>query len=159
MNTPETDALISVGLENADRECVPAEFARKLERERDEAREERDKMQTELEMWRDGNIIHLFHRDELEKTERERDEARERERVAIASWDEERQRALREGERVLEARRERDEAWEALKKCREDSICYAEHMRRCGYVAAYKESTENADIATIILNKLKEGAK
>ena len=33
--TPETDALISVGLENADRECVPADFARKLERERD----------------------------------------------------------------------------------------------------------------------------
>jgi hypothetical protein len=37
--TPETDASISVGLENADRECVPAEFAQKLERERDEARE------------------------------------------------------------------------------------------------------------------------
>ena len=37
--TLETDALTSVGLENADRECVPAEFARKLERERDEARE------------------------------------------------------------------------------------------------------------------------
>ena len=37
-DTPETDALISVGLENADRECVPAEFCRKLERERDEAR-------------------------------------------------------------------------------------------------------------------------
>lgn len=37
--TPQTDALTSVGLENADRECVPAEFARKLERERDEARE------------------------------------------------------------------------------------------------------------------------
>jgi hypothetical protein len=36
-DTPETDALISVGLENADRECVPADFARKLERERDEA--------------------------------------------------------------------------------------------------------------------------
>jgi hypothetical protein len=35
--TPETDALISVGLENADRECVPAEFGRKLERERDDA--------------------------------------------------------------------------------------------------------------------------
>jgi uncharacterized coiled-coil DUF342 family protein len=34
--TPETDALISVGLENADKECVPADFARKLERERDE---------------------------------------------------------------------------------------------------------------------------
>jgi len=38
-DTPETDKIISVGLENADRECVPAEFARKLERERDEARE------------------------------------------------------------------------------------------------------------------------
>jgi hypothetical protein len=38
-NTPETDKKVSVGLENADRECVPAEFARKLERERDEAME------------------------------------------------------------------------------------------------------------------------
>lgn len=38
-NTPETDEKVSVGLENADRECVPAEFARKLERERDEAME------------------------------------------------------------------------------------------------------------------------
>jgi hypothetical protein len=52
------------------------EIAEKLERERDEAREERDKMQTELEMWRDGNILHEVHRDELEKTERERNEAR-----------------------------------------------------------------------------------
>ena len=38
-NTPETDEKVSVGLENADRECVPADFARKLERERDEAME------------------------------------------------------------------------------------------------------------------------
>jgi hypothetical protein len=53
------------------------------------------------------------------KLERERDEARERERVAIASWDEERQRALREGERVLEARRERDEARRHLKEIEE----------------------------------------
>ncbi len=66
-----------------------------MERERDEAREafviatdqmviaqsnlreankERDKARTELEMWRDGNIMHQIHRDELEKTERERDE-------------------------------------------------------------------------------------
>jgi hypothetical protein len=44
-------------------------LAKTLKGERDEAR-------TELEMWHDGNIIHLFHRDELEKTERERDEAR-----------------------------------------------------------------------------------
>jgi predicted nucleic acid-binding Zn-ribbon protein len=27
-------------------------------------------------MWRDGNIMHQIHRDELEKVERERDEAR-----------------------------------------------------------------------------------
>jgi hypothetical protein len=45
--TPETDALISVGLENADRECVPAEFGRKLERERDEAREKYDNLAAE----------------------------------------------------------------------------------------------------------------
>jgi hypothetical protein len=38
------------------------------------------------------------------KLERERDEARERERVAIVSWEEEHQRALREGQRVVEAR-------------------------------------------------------
>jgi hypothetical protein len=45
--TPETDALISVGLENADRECVPADSARKLERERDEAREKYDNLAAE----------------------------------------------------------------------------------------------------------------
>ena len=45
--------------------------------QRDEAREEQDKAKTELEMWRDGNILHEIHRNELEKAERERDEARE----------------------------------------------------------------------------------
>jgi hypothetical protein len=38
--TPETDKNVSVGLENADRECVPVDFARKLERARDKARDE-----------------------------------------------------------------------------------------------------------------------
>ena len=42
-----------------------------------EANKERDEARTELEMWRDGNILHEIHRDELEKVERERDEARE----------------------------------------------------------------------------------
>lgn len=42
-----------------------------------EAKRERDEARTELEMWRDGNIMHEFHRDEVEKVERERDEARE----------------------------------------------------------------------------------
>jgi chromosome segregation ATPase len=43
--------------------------------QRDEAINERDKMQTELDMWRDGNIMHEVHRNELEKVEQERDEA------------------------------------------------------------------------------------
>jgi hypothetical protein len=62
--TPETDALVSVGLENADRECVPAEHARKLERERDEAREKYDDLATE-------------HMLAVNKICNERDEARE----------------------------------------------------------------------------------
>jgi hypothetical protein len=42
--TPETDKEISVGLENADRECVSVEFARRIERERDEARQKNSKL-------------------------------------------------------------------------------------------------------------------
>lgn len=37
-DTPETDAILTIGLVNADKECAPAEFARKLERERNEWR-------------------------------------------------------------------------------------------------------------------------
>jgi hypothetical protein len=33
----------------------------------------RNEARAELEMWRDGNILHEIHRDELEKVERERD--------------------------------------------------------------------------------------
>jgi hypothetical protein len=74
-DTPETDANAECDQEDGSpfapvREWVHADFARKLERERDEAR-------TELELWWDGNILHEIHRDELEKAERERDEARE----------------------------------------------------------------------------------
>jgi hypothetical protein len=115
----------------------------KLERERDEAREAleeekkwhhrthtelvhtqckildmqmgRDKMQTELEMWRDGNILHEVHRDELEKTERERDEAR----AALADVEEygteEINAAVELRQRLATALVERDEAREALK--------------------------------------------
>ena len=74
--TPETDAESCYPDSNLG-ECVCADFARKLERERDEAREEQDKAKTELEMWRDGNILHEIHRNGLEKAERERDEARD----------------------------------------------------------------------------------
>jgi hypothetical protein len=47
-DTPETDKNVSVGLENADRECVPVDFCRKLERERDEARRERNEAREAL---------------------------------------------------------------------------------------------------------------
>ena len=63
-DTPETDKNVSVGLENADRECVPVDFSRKLERERnewaamcgrykqerDEAREEHRKLKIILDI-------------------------------------------------------------------------------------------------------------
>ena len=53
----------------------------------------------------------------IELLERELAEARERERVAITSWDEERQRALREGERVLEAMTVANELAIAARRC------------------------------------------
>ena len=101
-DTPDTDqrAVPHFGFYSC--ATVPAEFARKLERERDEAREHaqkskaykrvlkvtnenlkrerdeaREELQIELEMWRDGNIMNEIHRNELEKVEQERDEARE----------------------------------------------------------------------------------
>jgi hypothetical protein len=109
--TPETDAVASPHIGFYSCATVTANFARRLEierdevreelydirlnlgedaegytlthavcvlqQERDEAREGRDKIQTELEMWRDGNILHEVHRNELEKVEQERNEARE----------------------------------------------------------------------------------
>jgi hypothetical protein len=87
--TPETDALISVGLENADRECVPADFARKLERERDEAREKYNNLATE-------NML------AVNKLCNERDEAREDQKnsrqslaVAIEELDEAREALMK----------------------------------------------------------------
>jgi len=119
-DTPETKAFKTrIRGIDGDKHWVPALFAERLERERDEAitrrmetimqcelyeqerdeareafliatdqmviaqsnlreaNKERDKARTELEMWRDGNIMHQIHRDELEKTEREGDEVRE----------------------------------------------------------------------------------
>ena len=70
-DTPETDKLLTDWMQGVTKDLPNfVEIARRLERERDEAR-------TELEMWRDGNILHEIHRNELEKVERERDEARE----------------------------------------------------------------------------------
>lgn len=51
-------------------------------------------------------IVERFNRSE--RLQRELADAQERERVAIASWDEERQRALREADRVIKGNEERD---------------------------------------------------
>ena len=74
ISTPETDKIILVGLENADRECVPADFARKLERERDESaamlgryKQERDLAEADATNFH-ARIFELIN---------ERDEARE----------------------------------------------------------------------------------
>lgn len=99
--TPETESWSGWGIGGL--QVVPASFARKhyrdrdelkrwtsvngvidLQRERDEARDERDKMQTELEMWRDGNIMHEVHRNELEKVEQEREAFRQAKEVLAA---------------------------------------------------------------------------
>ena len=50
-----------------------------------QARRERDEAKTELEMWRDGNIMHQIHKDECEKAERERNEA-QKELSSIHQW-------------------------------------------------------------------------
>ena len=135
-----------------------------VQRERDEAREERDKLQimrNEVVAANKGAKINALVSNslagKLNKAERERDEAREE----IRDWNRLYDAAERgvdltiaEGT-ISDLLKQRDEAREALKKCREDSVCYAEHMRKCGYAGAYKESNENADRATRILEETK----
>ena len=77
-DSENVDAYLGVCTALAEAESMAdglAEQAERLRKERDEARAEQDKAKTELEMWRDGNILHEIHRNELEKAERERDEA------------------------------------------------------------------------------------
>lgn len=118
-NTPETDAQ---GFGDGRHPWVGTDFARKLKRERDEAR-------TELEMWRDGNILHEIHRDELEKVERERDDARE----LLASEKITRNHIIK---RSVEVEQERDEAREENAKLRniaERAINYLDQSYRDGF--------------------------
>ena len=127
--TPETDAFAASDfVDKIDELTQLYDLAEKLERERDEAIKERDKMRTELEMWRDGNIMHQIHKDELEKAERERDEARE---VGIAQHsvikdlilerDEAKSKDFRAELRAMRYCQERDEARINVKKL-EDKI-------------------------------------
>ena len=64
--------------------------------------------------------------------EEELAESKERERVAIASWDEERQRALREAARVVAANRLLDEAFGFVNPPLADSI--ADYLTRTGAI-------------------------
>ena len=118
-DTPETDAarhdlsdygspvLCSWG------DWVDADFARKLERERDEVK-------TELEMWRDGNIMHQIHRDELEKAECERDELRRMSVTEMMGHNLNVKHHVTEWEnRCIKAERERDEVTKDLEFRRE----------------------------------------
>jgi hypothetical protein len=93
MSTPETDAAVentTLHDRNHPRiDWVRADFARKLERERDEAREDAAHWKSEWEIvearlcgWkhsRDNGII--FEHEIIPKLERERDEAREEVRL------------------------------------------------------------------------------
>jgi hypothetical protein len=74
-STPETDRAISVGLENADRECVTADFARQLERELTKARA----------ALKTGGLMDIIDRAGHERAHaiRERDEA-EKQRDTLA---------------------------------------------------------------------------
>lgn len=78
---------------------------------------------------------------ELGDALRELEEAREREHLALNAFEEEPQRASREGERVLEARRERDEAredadhWKIEYEIVVARLCGKRHPRDNGIVS------------------------
>lgn len=115
--TPETDELLNTIRKL---ECELAEAAKARDHNRTCVKrltQERDEARGEATMWKanhDNQVrlkATLMDRPDLGDRARkvvslakERDEARERERVAIASWDEERERSLRESQRVVEAR-------------------------------------------------------
>jgi hypothetical protein len=125
-DTPRTDeAAVDVWRKsNGERmatssDKVDADFARCLERELNEARFDLD-FSRRLADWQSKTIDDLTA---------QRDEARERERVAIVSWEEERQRALREGQRVVEAMEKNAK----LRDIAERAINYLDQSYRDGF--------------------------
>ena len=114
-NTPETDGKSSPHIGFFSCATVPAEFARKLEQERDEARTERDILKIVDPEWT------VF----IQQLERERDEARE---AFVIATD---QMVIAQGN-VREANKERDE-WAAMcgqyKQERDDVKADAEDLK------------------------------
>jgi hypothetical protein len=95
---------------------------------------ERDEAKTELEMWRDGNIMHQIHKDELEKAERERDELRRMSAVELMGENLNVKHHVTEWEnRCIKAERERDEARAVLRE-----IANASHFDNIGNWARNK---------------------
>ena len=166
--TPETDELISVGLENADRECVPADFARKLERERDEATEKAERyrieanaMMMQRDEWaamcgrykqeRDEALMDRANGDiatmtinHYERILRERNMA-EDERIDLA------QQLRSEKESHAKCQNERDEAREALMRIEEvfiDSDDTYEDLIKMGNIARAALGSKNYDLVT-----------
>jgi hypothetical protein len=143
-DTPETDAAEWSWYEDCTPEnemIVPSKFARKLERERDEARELhrnalREREATEKEV--DATL------ERAQKAERERDEAREA--FAIATD----QMVIAQG-KLREANKERDEAREQNAKLRDIAERAIDDLRW------FYES--KADGIILELDQLKEGEK
>lgn len=173
----ETDAEIKIEMTCAcyPNEYVSGDFARKLERERDEARAERDilrlhaqreaeqhdrmvgeleKVYAERDEAREQNAklreIHDKAITAFQKAERERDEAQERECAAIESWWEEHQRALREGQRVVELREQNAKLRDIAERAICELSCCAEEV----WIANSLKQELRAE-----LERVKEGAK
>jgi hypothetical protein len=95
-NTPETDAFLRDLNDYSDVELrAMTEHARKLERERDEAREQDENLKLQLGLWEDGNLISeetlgeiRLLNEQINGAFRERDEAREAMREAWLAMDE-----------------------------------------------------------------------
>jgi chromosome segregation ATPase len=114
-DTPETDKNVLVGLENADRECVPVDFCRKLERERDEANyflKELAEVDGQLKL-RINELCGV-----LQKAEQERDELREElNDIRLNLGDDAKGYTLLHA--VCALQNERDELWDQLNALRE----------------------------------------
>ena len=91
--------------------------------------------------------------EEIVRLERELAEARERERVAIASWDEGRERALREGNRVVQWR-----------ECARNMVDHARSLRaewawKLNSTASNNREMEQLDNDIAAFERLEKGAK
>jgi hypothetical protein len=165
-STPETDGKASPHIGFFSCATVPAEFARKLERERDETREafkiaynervkaelERDEVRAELADWQDSalNVRKEFDdehhcscvpilRKLLKDAERERDKAIEKHRLAVIHWQ----------IGVFKMQRERDEAREAFVIATDQMVIAQGKVRE-----ANKERDEAIDLAMKTIKRL-----